>query len=40
MNLVLFLMNRFDFRNKSVVDWFINDYVGGPECIGNPGAVY
>jgi hypothetical protein len=26
----------FDFRNKSVVDWFINDYVGGPQCIGHP----
>ena len=26
----------FDFRNQSVVEWFINDYVGGKQCIGNP----
>jgi hypothetical protein len=24
----------FDFRNASLVDWFVNEYVGGPQCIG------
>jgi hypothetical protein len=26
----------FDFRNESLVRWFIHDYVGGPDCVGNP----
>ena len=26
----------FDFRNQTLIDYFINDYVGGPECIASP----
>jgi hypothetical protein len=26
----------FDFRNQTLVDYFINKYVGGPDCIANP----
>jgi hypothetical protein len=26
----------FDFRNESLVEYFIEDYVGGPQCVGNP----
>jgi hypothetical protein len=26
----------FDHRNKSLQDWLVNTYIGGPEGIGNP----
>jgi hypothetical protein len=26
----------YDFRNESLVQFFINDYIGGPDCVGNP----
>jgi hypothetical protein len=28
----------FDFRNASVVDWFVNTLVGGPTCLGHPSV--
>mmetsp|Transcript_731 Transcript_731/g.2080 ORF Transcript_731/g.2080 Transcript_731/m.2080 type:complete len:504 (-) Transcript_731:2537-4048(-) len=26
----------FDFRNTSLRQWFVDEYVGGPQCIGHP----
>lgn len=28
----------FDFRNASVIDWFVETLVGGPTCLGHPAV--